>query len=405
MKNHLMMVISPEDRQEQTLDPHNTDSIDEIEGSLAKQDEEDKLMHSVLEGDKDALDDAKMLRDSFNQGVGAFVPNMMFEQMVDNFKMAKQLFGETIIRQLSGYDPGYVEKNINIPEFQREMKKHINQKIKEMKQKELIDQHGFVTHAGVELASLSLYIEELDHLEAVGMLGEKMSEKQAHYGIPFAVKDYRRGDRYKDLHIRKSVKKAIRRGHSTLAVDDLKTSLRRSKGKSYVVYALDASGSMKGKKIDVCKKAGVALAYKAMQEHDEVGLIVFGTDVSVALEPTNDFSSLLKHITSVRASAETDFVACLRRAIELFPDVSATKHVLLLTDAMPTVGDDPEQLALEAVEEAVSAGITISLVGIALDDAGKSFAEKVTVLGGGKFYLVDDLDRVDQIVLTDYYGL
>ena len=236
----------------------NVEKLEELEGSLKRQTEEDKLMHSVIEGDKDALEEGKMLQDSFNRGVGAFVPDLMFEQFVDNYKLAKKLYGETIIRAVSGYDSSYVEKNIKIPEFQRDIKDNMKQKIKEMKNKGLLEDDGSIAHKGIELASLSLYIEEIDELHATGLLGEKMSDKEAHYGSVFGFRDYRKGDRYKDIAPRKSVKKAIRRGHTKLQFADLKTFVRRSKGKSYVVYALDASGSMKGNKINVCKKAGVA---------------------------------------------------------------------------------------------------------------------------------------------------
>ena len=38
---------------------------------------------------------------------------------------------------------------------------------------------------------------------------------------------------------------------------------------------------MKGPKIGACKRAGIALAYKAIEEKDKVGLIVFGILIGV----------------------------------------------------------------------------------------------------------------------------
>ena len=78
---------------------------------------------------------------------------------------------------------------------------------------------------------------------------------------------------------------------------------------------------------------------------------------------------------------------------------------MLLTDAMPTTGDDPQKEALEAVSAAYNHGITISLIGIKLDKKGIEFAKKVVEIGKGKLYKVEDVKELDSIVLQDYYDL
>ena len=162
---------------------------------------------------------------------------------------------------------------------------------------------------------------------------------------------------------------------------------------------------MKGNKIDACKRAGVALAYKAISEKDKVGLIVFGSEVRTIIEPTEDFTYLLKNMAAARASKQTDLVSTLRKAIELFPNEEITKHLILITDALPTAGEDPEKDTLREVSIARNKGITISLIGIKLDDKGKKFAEKIVELGQGKLYVIRDLENVDSVVLEDYYSV
>ena len=200
------------------------------------------------------------------------------------------------------------------------------------------------------------------------------------------------------------MKLAIRRGHSGFYENDLQVYEKQSKGQTYIVYALDASGSMKGKKLEACKKAGIALAYKAINEKDKVGLIVFGSEVKEVVEPTNDFTRLLKEITKIRATKETDIVSTLQKAIELFPSGNITKHLILITDALPTKGDEPEKLTMEEASIARSKGITISLIGISLDDKGKKLAERIVEIGEGRLYVAKDLSNVDKIVLEDYYA-
>jgi Mg-chelatase subunit ChlD len=378
---------------------------EEAEGKLASQFDEDKLMKSVLSNDKQTIDDGKLIAESINQGISAFTPDLAFENITKNFTIAKQLYGEKLIRLLAGYNPNYIAKNLGIPEFQKELKTSIAKNIEELKDRKILDKGGRITEKGIELASLILYTEELDHILPKGVLGSKIHKKASHYGDKEDYRDYKKGDRYKDFAVRRSVRKAIRRGHTSIEVNDLQTYVRQSKGSIYVVYGLDASGSMKGKKIEMAKKAGIALAYKAISEKDKVGMVVFGSEVKDFVAPTRDFPFLLREITKVRASRQTEFTQMIKKAIEIFPREKATKHLILLTDALPTVGDKPEEETLKAVSAARSNGITVSIVGINLDRQGKQMAEKIAQMGEGRVYVVKNIENVDKIILEDYYSV
>lgn len=390
---------------EKVADVKQGSKAEELSGKMQSQKDEDKLMHSVLENDQDSIDFGNLLNDSINQGVGSFTPNMMFEQMVKNYSMAKKLFGDTMIRQLTGYDPDYVQKNIKIPEFAREIEKKIKDKIMKMKKEKLIDKDGEITDKGLELASLVMYVEELDKLEPKGFYGEKVHKKTSRYGEATDFRNYKKGDIYRDIAVKKTIKTAIRRHHEKIKKEDFKVFEKRSKAHIYIIYGLDASGSMKGDKISLSKKAGIALAYKAIQEKDKVGMIAFGSDIKEKVAPTGDFMELLREITKVKASNETNLQKVIAESIKMFPETDATKHLILLTDALPTMGDNPEKEVLDEVSNAKNHKITISLVGINLDDKGKKLAEKIVELGSGKLYICKDAEELDQIVLEDYYNL
>jgi Mg-chelatase subunit ChlD len=382
----------------------DTEQIDELSGKLKTQKEEEKLMHSILQNDKEVIKDGKIIRDAINQGLNSFTPDLMMQQLVKNFSMAKQIYGPSLLKLISGYNPDYIKKNINIPEFRKELKDRIEKNIEELKENKFITNDS-ISEKGIEVASLVMYFEELDNITPKGILGEKIHKKTFIYGDKADFRNFKKGDRYKDIAIKKSAKTAIRRGHSKLTEKDLKVYERQSKGQSYIIYALDASGSMKGAKIGACKRAGIALAYKAINGKDKVGLIVFGSEVKEAVRPTDDFGFLLKEIAKVKASKQTDLKITLRKAIELFPNEDVTKHLILITDAMPTIGQKPEEETLQEVSTARNNGITISLIGINLNEKGKKLAEKITEIGQGRLYVIRDIENVDKIVLEDYYSL
>jgi len=381
----------------------SADAIEEISGKLKQEDQYDKLMNSVLEGDKQQIDNGKLILESINQGVGAFTPDIMMQNLVKNYELTKNMYGERIIRQLTNYSSNYVEKNINIPEFQREIKKNIEENTKKLENENLVTKEGMITDEGIFLSSLVLYTEELNNLIAKGF-GEKRKKEKEFHGDKEDYTNFKK-TRYKDIAIRQTVKSAIRRGHTEIIKEDIRLYNRKSKGKISIIYALDSSGSMKGEKLATAKKAGVALAFKAIQEKNKVGLIVFGSEIKNIVEPTNDFMRLLRNLTTIRASMETDIAKTIKKAIEMFPNKKETKHLVLLTDALPTKGTEPKEETLKAVSIARNQGITISAIGIKLDAEGLKLAKKITEIGQGRLYKVTDLGKVDKIILEDYYSL
>ena len=110
-------------------------------------------------------------------------------------------------------------------------------------------------------------------------------------------------------------------------------------------------------------------------------------------------------MAKIRACSETNLAITIQKSIEMFPETDVTKHLIILTDAMPTFGDDPEKETLEAARIAASHEITISLIGINLNQKSEKLAKKIVEISNGRLYVVKDVKEVDKIVLEDYYGL
>ncbi len=384
--------------------PREFSVIDELSGKLESDPEEKRLMKTLLEDDKEATDNAHLILEAINQGIGALTPELMLEQIVKNYKLTKQLTGETIIRALTGYEPEQVERNLNIPEFRQELRERIRQKLQQLQQHKLIDTEYQLTDKALKLAALIIFKEEIDSLTAKGY-GEKHRKRITRTGETEETKPYA-NERYRDIAIRKTIKKAAKRGHAAVQVEDLESHERESKGRNTIIYALDASGSMKGKKLEQCKKAGVALAYKALEGNDIVGMVVFGKQVRAEVKPTKDFSHLLHEIARIKALEQTDIAATIRKAAEMLAGESteSKKHLTLITDIMPTAGQEPEKETLEAVSQIASEGVTVSVIGISPDEEGRKLAEKIVEIGKGRFLVAKNIEDLDVLVLEDYYA-
>lgn len=386
----------PDSGEETECSPSQT-SFDDLKGEIACM---------LSNQDDEIINDGRLISEATNQGISTLNPDMMFEQMVKNYQMAENIYGETLLRLATGYSSEYLEKNIKIPEFQRALKTAMKKKAEELKGKDLLDKDGF-TDKGYSVSAATLYIEELDSILPKGLLGERIHKKESATGEHTTDSVIAPALRYRDISVRRTIKTAVRRKHGKIIAEDLRSHEKKAKGSAYIVYAIDSSGSMKGKKVETAKKAGIALAYKAILNRDKVGLMVFNTEVKEEIMPSLDFVNLLRHIAKIRAGAQTDIAETLQRAVQLFPKQNITKHLVLLTDAVPTISndaleDDPFKAALKAASTARSAGITISVIGISLDKEGEKLGEQIVAVGGGKLYSAKHLEDVDKLVLEDY---
>ena len=73
-----------------------------------------------------------------------------------------------------------------------------------------------------------------------------------------------------------------------------------------------------------------------------------------------------------------------------------------MSDALSNIGKDPVNNILEKVSICASKNISISFIGINLNDEGEELARKIVDIGKGRLYKLSNLDEVDTIVLDDY---
>ncbi len=358
-------------------------------------------MHSVLDADKPDIDLGNMVLESVSNNAMFFTPELLMAKLVKDYRSAERLFGDRLVRQLTGYPPDYVERNSTIPEFRRHLQERIKQNFDELQEQGVIGADGAFTDDALELAAVSLAVQELEHLDARGLLGERVHKRRAVTGMREQTKPFV-DEPYRSVSVQQSVKTALRRGHRSLRVEDLRAFEREAKGAANIIYAIDASGSMRGAKIMQAKRAGVALAWKAMSAGDKVGLCVFGKEVERSVPPGKDFRGILRSLAGLRTGSETDIAGVVRHAVTTFPRQEGANHLIILTDALPTIGSDPETDVLAAVAEARAAGIAVSVIGIGLDAKGEDLARQIVDVGDGRLSVVSDTDELDVIVLEEY---
>ncbi len=375
----------------------------ELQGSLAHSEDLNKLMRSVLDNNKELIDEGQIIAQGVSSGINNFTPDLMFEQLVNNYKNAKKIFGERIIRLTTGFSSEYIEKNIRIPEFKRQLKNNLEQSIKSLRDEGLISESGEITKKGLRIATANLINDEFERMKQKGLIGERVSRTKSPGGLVSEERAFKKGDSYKDINIKSSVKKTLRRGHSRIIVDDLMVNDRESKQRASIMLAIDSSGSMRGVKFSSARRAAIALAYKAINEKDEVGVLLFEKKIIVKEPPSKDFNKIVSKVVKGKAGKETDISIAINESVELLKNTKGKKHIIIITDGLQTIGDDPEKKVLESVSNALKNDVTISIIGLSLNDEGERLSKLIVDEGKGSLYLIKNYDDLDVLVLEDYY--
>jgi len=81
------------------------------------------------------------------------------------------------------------------------------------------------------------------------------------------------------------------------------------------------------------------------------------------------------------------------------------KHLILITDMMPTAGEEPERETLEAVSGIAAQGVTVTVIGISPDEQGRKLAGKIAEIGKGRFLIAKGTEDIDVLVLEDYRSM
>lgn len=174
-----------------------------------------------------------------------------------------------------------------------------------------------------------------------------------------------------------------------------------------IVFALDRSGSMEGRKIAQTREAfGTIL--RELRPDDEFSLVLFDGTVSTALaaSPANDsnVAAAIAVIDAMQAQGATDIDAALGRSLALqgANDGESVPIVVLLTDGRPTVGVKDRAAILAHVREANKRPSAIYTLGFG-DDVDERLLRAIALENGGSYRAIRDDERASS-QLRDFYG-
>ncbi|MBI2964073.1 MAG: VWA domain-containing protein [Deltaproteobacteria bacterium] len=156
-----------------------------------------------------------------------------------------------------------------------------------------------------------------------------------------------------------------------------------------------------GEKMKYARAAALALV-EQLRPEDRIGVIAFDSDPYVLgpLRPLSEQRSVLEdRISRLVPGGGTDFKAAMEIATaQLVQSGLKTLHVILLTDGDTNRGAADHVAVTQAMARL---GISVTTVRIGDDDVNLAFLEQISQDTGGRFYHVEDIELLPQLIVND----
>lgn len=166
---------------------------------------------------------------------------------------------------------------------------------------------------------------------------------------------------------------------------------------SAVLFVIDRSYSMKGRKIQHIKDSIIAgLDY--LRQQDFFGVVAFDRDpyLPVPVERFEDKAKVINLINRIQASGQTNIYPAMGIAYRLLRDLNiANKHVVLISD-----GDTAPAEFQRLIKRMRDTGISISTITIG-EDGNPGLMKQLSEWGGGKSFISTSPHTILDYQVTD----
>ena len=197
-----------------------------------------------------------------------------------------------------------------------------------------------------------------------------------------------------------SVRAAAASGHDRVEREDLRQSVRERETAATIVFAVDASASMRPA-METAKGVVLDLLRDAYESRDQVAFVAFGGDeAEVLLPPTRSLSLAARHLKELPTGDRTPLPDGLRTAQQVLDSADSERGVVVLvTDGRATVAEgSPTAATRQAARRLAASGAELLVVDAA--DGRSGLIPTILDATGGRRVSLSALEpkQVDETV-------
>ena len=173
-----------------------------------------------------------------------------------------------------------------------------------------------------------------------------------------------------------------------------------------LTFVIDISGSMDMDNRLVLVKRSLELLVEQLRPTDQVGIVVYGSDARVVLDPTpaSRKGRILRAIYGLRTEGATNAEAGLRLGYKMAMrayEPGAVNRVILCSDGVANVGQTEADAILAEVRGYVEEGVTLATFGFGMDNYNDTLMEQLADNGDGFYAYVDNIHEAQRLFVDD----
>jgi Ca-activated chloride channel family protein len=175
-----------------------------------------------------------------------------------------------------------------------------------------------------------------------------------------------------------------------------------------VVFVLDRSGSMAGKKVEQSKKA-LEFVLTNLNDNDRFNIVTYDDRVESykrELQQYNkeNFKEAVSYVNSISAGGGTNIDGALTRSMEILKDDSRPNYVIFLTDGLPTAGNTSEATIADNCKKFNSVKARVFAFGVG-NDVNARLLDRLSTLNGGASEYVKPHEDIETQVASLYSNI
>jgi Ca-activated chloride channel family protein len=173
-----------------------------------------------------------------------------------------------------------------------------------------------------------------------------------------------------------------------------------------LTFVIDVSGSMELEtRLELVKEA-LLLLVAQLAPTDTLGIVVYGSDARVVLEPTaiGESESVRDAITSLYPEGSTNAEAGLLLGYDMARRAfreGGVNRVILASDGVANVGNTGPESILERIADEARAGIQLTTLGFGMGNYNDTLMEQLANDGDGTYAYIDTIDEAQRLFVDE----
>jgi Ca-activated chloride channel family protein len=174
-----------------------------------------------------------------------------------------------------------------------------------------------------------------------------------------------------------------------------------------LTFVVDVSGSMQMENRLGLVKRSLEMLLDRLRPTDKVGLVVYGSEARVVLEPAHDLARVREAVRRLETDGATNAEAGLILGYDManrYFRPEGNNRILLCSDGVANVGTTGPERMLERIGREARKGIELTTLGFGMGNYNDVLMEQLADKGDGRYAYLDTLDEARRVLVEELEG-